>query len=516
MKKNVTTIKKEALNVYSGIYLKAKLRTAIYIRVSTAEQAKEGFSIPAQIEKLKNYAIVNDWDIIDFYIDDGKSGKDIEGRPEVQRLIADVNSGKVNNVLVYKLDRLTRSVKNLIELIELFEENNCCFNSLTEKLDTSNAVGRMFIKIIGIFAEFERENLAERVAFGYEQKTREGNYTNCNGVYGYDYIEGSGELVINEEEKQIILEIFEKYLNGYSMTQIVKDLISKGIPTKRNGKWCQSTICSILTNPLYIGKIRYKVNGTSSNFEADGKHTPFLDEEIFYRAQEIIKNRKRYQKKCYPKENTYFLGSLFCAKCGAKMGTNQHKDPKSKTDTLYVNYYCYNSKNGNCDCHNISQNKVEAAFLDYMSQIEPFQPAPHILEEKQVEEKCKELKEIEYEITKVEKRIKEIKTLFLKDEISIEEYQNFRNALDEQLMLLRQKTLNLQPEKYEEIDYERVNQIIGNIKENWVQLSREEKKEFLFRFVSKIQIYSDKENVIVSNCEFYNTEHKGKEKTIKR
>ena len=166
------------------------MHTAIYARVSTEEQANEGFSIHAQKDKLTKYAEVNDWIITDYYVDDGISGKNLTERPEVTRLIEDVKSGKINNVLVYKLDRLTRSVKDLIYLIELFDKHNCTFNSQTEKIDTSNAVGRMFVKIIGIFAEFERENLAERVTFGYEQKTKEGNYTNTNGVFGYDYIVG--------------------------------------------------------------------------------------------------------------------------------------------------------------------------------------------------------------------------------------------------------------------------------------------------------------------------------------
>ena len=162
------------------------MKTGIYCRVSTEEQV-DGFSINAQIDKLTKYADSCDWEVVDYYIDEGISGKNLCDRDEVKRLIDDVICGKINNILVYKLDRITRSMKDLIYLIELFDKYNCTFNSQTEKIDTSNAVGRMFIKIIGIFAEFERENLAERVSFGYEQKTREGNYTNCNGVYGYDY-----------------------------------------------------------------------------------------------------------------------------------------------------------------------------------------------------------------------------------------------------------------------------------------------------------------------------------------
>ena len=146
--------------------------TGVYIRVSTEDQATEGFSINAQKEKLTKYAEINDWQILDYYIDDGISGKNIKDRPEITRMLNDIKKRKIKNVLVYKLDRLTRSLLNLMELINLFETYDCSLNSHTEKLDTSNAVGRMFVKILGTFAEFERENLAERVIFGYEQKQK--------------------------------------------------------------------------------------------------------------------------------------------------------------------------------------------------------------------------------------------------------------------------------------------------------------------------------------------------------
>jgi len=108
------------------------ISTGIYVRVSTDEQAREGYSIRAQEEKLRSYAILKEWHIYSIYADEGISGKDIEGRPAIKRLIADVASGKVKNVLVYKIDRLTRSTKNLIELVELFNQSKCSFNSLNE------------------------------------------------------------------------------------------------------------------------------------------------------------------------------------------------------------------------------------------------------------------------------------------------------------------------------------------------------------------------------------------------
>jgi len=121
------------------------LSTGIYVRVSTEEQAQEGFSIRAQIEKLKSYALLKDWDIFDIYADEGISGKNIVDRPAINRLIADIESGKVNNVLVFKVDRLTRNTKNLLELVELFEDCDCAFNSLTESIDTATPSG-VFVK----------------------------------------------------------------------------------------------------------------------------------------------------------------------------------------------------------------------------------------------------------------------------------------------------------------------------------------------------------------------------------
>jgi site-specific DNA recombinase len=138
------------------------MKTGIYVRVSTEEQAKEGFSIRAQQEKLTSYAKVMEWDIYKIYSDEGISGKNITDRPAINEMISDIKSKKIENVLVFKVDRLTRSTKDLSELLELFKEYDCAFNSLMESIDTQSASGRMFLKIIGIFAEFERENIVER------------------------------------------------------------------------------------------------------------------------------------------------------------------------------------------------------------------------------------------------------------------------------------------------------------------------------------------------------------------
>ena len=115
-----------------------------------------------------------DWGLYKVYVDEGISGKNITDRPALNELISDIKAGHVNNVLVYKIDRLTRSTRDLIDLTDTFNENNCMFNSLMESIDTQTASGRMFLKIIGILAEFERENIIERITLACEKKVKEG------------------------------------------------------------------------------------------------------------------------------------------------------------------------------------------------------------------------------------------------------------------------------------------------------------------------------------------------------
>ena len=212
------------------------LETGIYVRVSTEEQAKEGFSIRAQEQKLKDYARVKDWSIHKIYIDEGISGKNITDRPQINELIKDIKKGLVKNVLIFKIDRLTRSTADLIYLINLFNDYNCAFNSLCESIDTQTPSGRMFIKIIGIFAEFERENIVERTKLGFERKVKEG-YSLCTRTASFGYTRNIGDKVqrINEKEAIIVREVFDMFVNqGMSFLDIAKNLNKRNIPDRKS------------------------------------------------------------------------------------------------------------------------------------------------------------------------------------------------------------------------------------------------------------------------------------------
>ena len=202
------------------------METGIYLRVSTEEQAQEGYSIRAQEQKLKDFARIKDWSIFKIYADEGISGKNITERPAINEMIADIESGLVKNVVVYKIDRLTRSTADLIYLVDFFNQHGCAFNSLSESIDTQTASGRMFLKIIGIFAEFERENIIERVLLGIEKKVKEG-YSLCSRIASFGYEREYGEKIqtIDENEAQVVRDVFDMYVNqGKSMLAIAKHM----------------------------------------------------------------------------------------------------------------------------------------------------------------------------------------------------------------------------------------------------------------------------------------------------
>ncbi|MCL2224236.1 MAG: recombinase family protein [Defluviitaleaceae bacterium] len=457
--------------------------TAVYVRVSTEEQVREGYSIRAQEEKLKTYAALKEWKVFSVYADEGISAKNIEGRPEIQRLIADIISGKVNNVLVYKIDRLTRSTKNLIELIDLFNQHDCAFNSLNESIDTTTATGRMFLKIVGIFAEFERENLAERVRLGCERKVKEGfSPAVIYQSYGYDRVIGEKVQTIFPQEAEIVKRIFSMYLrDDYSLSQIARTLDEENIPTKRGKKWSVPAVKLILTNPNYIGKVRYSIADESRYFEAEGKHQPIIPAATFREAQEKFTQRKGITPTKRPKAGAYFCGVLYCASCGGKLSTkwsyNKDKSPK------HANYRCTNSVNSKCTQKSLTaHSKVEHAFETYISNISNFTEKPEPPKKTEPPSHTKEIKSITAEIAQTNRKATEVMDLFMADKINFDTYQqmiqrgiNQREKLTARLNLLEIRTTPAPQQK-----------ISANLQTNWLKLDNEHRLKFIQKFITKI------------------------------
>jgi len=477
------------------------ISTGIYLRVSTEEQVRDGFSIRAQEEKLRSYAMAKDWHIYNVYADEGISGKDIDGRPAVKQMIADVVSKKINNVLIYKIDRLTRSTKNLIELVELFNHHQCAFNSLNESIDTSSATGRMFLKIVGIFAEFERENLAERVRLGLERKAKEG-YTISTYMPSYGYSKGTGVKVqqIDQKEASIVKRIFNMYLHDdYSLSKIAKTLNAEAVLGKKGNRWSDGTVKALLTNINYIGKVRYSMEDASRYFEADGKHEPIIDEVTFYQVQDKLNKIKKVTRTKRPSSAVYFCGLLYCPACGGKYVTRwQYRGSVKNNDgssvASYPGYRCKNAMLRRCNNNpNISHPKLERAFVDYIAQIEdcskeagdniPAKPIPF--------DHAQEIEALTTEIGRLEKKDSEIMGLYVASTVDFNTYQSMvklsaqqRSELESRLNLLKSA------EDTQTIHYTSAD-IVTNICENWQALSNEQRLQFMQKFVAKMVVHGE-------------------------
>lgn len=263
------------------------VRVAIYTRVSTEDQAKEGFSLDAQLDKLRSYCKARDWVIGGEYIDDGYSGRNVK-RPAYSRMMEEMD--KWDALLVIKMDRIHRNSKNFMLMMEHLKKEEKEFVSMSESLDTSTAMGRFVMDIIQRIAQLESEQIGERVYVGMEQKARtNGGVLGFNIPYGYDYVDG--KLLVNEDEAKQVKNIFQMYLNGLSMKKIADILNSKGIPTKQNKIWGSQTVSMILKNPLYCGFLHWE------DYLNPGDHDPIVDRDTFNEIQEL--RQKRNTKTCH-------------------------------------------------------------------------------------------------------------------------------------------------------------------------------------------------------------------------
>ena len=257
------------------------VRVAIYTRVSTEDQAKEGFSLDAQLDKLRSYCKARDWIVANEYIDDGYSGRNVK-RPAYSRMMTEMDRWDL--ILVIKMDRIHRNSKNFMLMMEHLKKEEKEFVSMTESLDTSTAMGRFVMDIIQRIAQLESEQIGERVYIGMEQKAKtNGGVLGFNIPYGYDYVDG--KLLVNEDEAKQVKNIFQMYLNGLSMKKIADILNSKSIPTKQNKIWGSQTVSTILKNPLYCGFLHWE------NYLNPGNHDSIIDGDTFNEIQELRQKR---------------------------------------------------------------------------------------------------------------------------------------------------------------------------------------------------------------------------------
>lgn len=269
-------------------------RVALYTRVSTEDQAKEGFSLDAQLDRLRLYAQAQDWTIAGEYVDEGHSGRTIK-RPAYSRMMADRDAW--DTLLVLKMDRIHRNSRNFMAMMDQLTKEDKGFASVTESLDTSTAMGRFVMDIIQRIAQLESEQIGERVYVGMEQKAKSsGGSLGKPAPFGYAY-GAKGRLEIVPEERAFVEGMFRRFQEGASKKAICDWLNQEGVATRRNTSWTNWNLTHILTNPTYAGALPW-----ADQLQL-GAHDAIVSPRTFDAVQERIRSTS-------PKRPLHFLTRL--------------------------------------------------------------------------------------------------------------------------------------------------------------------------------------------------------------
>ena len=310
-------------------------RCAVYCRVSSDERLDQSFnSIDAQREAGAAYVTsqkAEGWELIpEFYEDPGFSGGNMN-RPGLKRLLADIEVGKIDIVVVYKIDRLSRSLADFAKMVEVFDNQNVSFSSVTQQINSATSMGRLMLNVLLSFAQFEREVTGERIRDKIAASKRKGMW--MGGVVPYGYRVENRLLLIEPKEAELVKRIFERFNTEKSMTKIVQDLNEQDIRTKRNSKFCKQSVYKILHNRTYIGEISHK----GESFP--GQHKSLIDQVTWNRTQAILsEDSHERRKETWHKKNphVFLLRGLVYTEDGDRLLTMATKKPSGKIYRYYV------------------------------------------------------------------------------------------------------------------------------------------------------------------------------------
>lgn len=373
------------------------MKVALYPRVSTQEQALHGSSIEEQTSRMKSYCEAMGWEVYRVFTDAGFSGSNMN-RPALQELLRAVSRHEVDKVLVYKLDRLSRSQRDTLELIEdHFLANGVDFVSMSENFDTGTPLGRAMIGILAVFAQLEREQIKERMMMGKEARAKKGKYNGGRfDPIGYDYVDG--ELVVNEYEALQIRQIYSLLLSGLSPVSVTRAMNDDGYVTKY-GEWREHRVRRVLRSRIYLGEISFRGEWKQGN------HEPIISEKDWKEAKRILDMRLEEYSKGQKRGSAYLTGLLVCGRCGARYGK---KTANNGSKTYY--YYTCNSrskktkdsvKDPNCKNKSWRMEDLDKLVFDELRKL-VIVPEDDVAKPKESPEPIrKELKSIEKQISRL-------------------------------------------------------------------------------------------------------------------
>ena len=471
----------------------------LYMRVSTEDQAREGFSLPEQKERLEAYCKFKSFVIKDYYTDAGISAKTGNYRPEFERLKEDIKSKKINTIIALKQDRITRSIFDWEELMRFLEENDAYLDCVNDDINTTNANGKMVSRILMSVSQQEIERTSERTKVGLAGAIKQGHIPH-QAPLGYKH--ENKKLVIDHLTKDVVIRIFELYHKGMSYQKISSLFNKEQVLGKTN--WRDSSIVAILENEIYKGDF---VHGKRTKHPTYYENVvePIVSKEMWEECQV----QKKKNSKSYQRTLTYlFLQKLRCPKCNRILGG---KATQKKNGNIYYYYYCH-------DCKiNFKESLVEEYFNDFVNELVEYDSVVNQFFLPMIKQKFDEpQEELKKDINKQKDKLERIKRAYINGAFSLEEYNDERKLVESALEKLQNELdeatsceiLNFTPQDIllkRDIDYINKVKLEKEYKERtktWKDYTREEKSELIMKYVDDIKLGILNNYIYVDNINF--------------
>ncbi len=473
---------------------KKNVIAGLYPRVSTDDQVREGFSLDEQEKEMKKLCMYKNYQIYKVYREEGVSAKNMN-RPKFQEMMQDLKDGKINRIIVYKLDRLTRSIQDLEVICKLIEKYHCSLDSVSEEINTDTAMGVFFIRMTTILAQLEIERTSERTKFGLKGAAKNGHFCGKAPI-GYRKI--NKKLVIDDLESEVVKEIFDDYVNGLSVCTITKKLNNKNA---LNRNWRTTTIDRMLSNYIYCGDYLYGKRAKNMKpIHLENICPAIIDKETF----KMVQTQKERNLKNYTRKHTYvYMQKIVCSKCNKIMGGSSSTS-KNKPTQIYYKCNCCNTR--------INEKKIEKPLMLFLNDMLDY----YLLIDNNFKSFFNEDLNIEIDkynkmLDKCNKKLKKIKEAYLDDLIDKDEFITEEKAIKSQINDLElklnhlnnannnennKKDLNLY---YNLLQLEKMKYKSYYVRKNglWNKLTKEQKSKLIMKYIDSIEIERVKDEIVI-------------------
>ena len=479
--------------------MEEKKLCGLYMRVSTEDQAREGFSLPEQKERLEAFCKFKGYTIVDYYTDAGISAKTGNYRPEFERLKEDIKNKKINTIVALKLDRITRSIYDWEKLMTFLDENDAYLDCANDEINTTNANGKMVSRLLMSVSQNEIERTSERTKIGLAGAIKMGHIPN-QAPLGYKHEDK--RLVIDYSTKDVVERIFDLYYNGNSYQKISNILNEEQVLGKTN--WRDSSIVAILENEIYKGDFVHGKRTKNPTYYSNVVE-PIIDKDKWEECQV----QKKRNSRSYQRTVTYlFLQKLCCPKCNRILGG---KATTKKNGHTYYYYYCN-------DCKiTIKEKTIEEYFNTFINELVEYDSVVNQFFLPMIKQKFDEPKEeLKKEIKKQNDRLERIRKAYISGAFDLDEYNAEKKIVDDTILKLEEE-LN-ETENSEELNYtpqdillKRDIDYINRVKlkdeyekrtKTWKDYTREEKANLIMTYVDEIKLGIMHEYIYVDNVDF--------------